>query len=186
MKTLIYFIRHAESDLSVKEDAVRPLTSLGLQKSKEIVKKFIGIEIYGFYSSPYKRAVQTIEPLAESRGKKIITVNNFRERHIGEWVSDFESFSKKQWEDFSYKTEDGESMQEVQARNIEGLNGLWPEINGKTIAIGTHGTALSTIINYYNNEYGYDDFVELVPKTPCIILFEFIGNKYTYMEEIKL
>jgi len=29
---------------------------------------------------------------------------------------------------------------------------------GKNIVIGTHGTALSTIINYYDSTYGYDDF----------------------------
>jgi 2,3-bisphosphoglycerate-dependent phosphoglycerate mutase len=59
-----------------------------------------------------------------------------------------------------------------------------PKIIGKIVIIGTHGTALSTIINHYNNEYGYNDFNILVSKMPYIILLEFIDNKYINMKEI--
>jgi len=35
------------------------------------------------------------------------------------WIEDFNSFAKKQWEDFDYKLSDGESLREVQNRNIK-------------------------------------------------------------------
>jgi len=76
------------------------------------------------------------------------------------WIEDFNSFAKKQWEDFDYKLSDGESLREVQNRNIKALNEVLRMYEGKNIVIGTHGTALSTIINYYDSTYGYDDLNE--------------------------
>ena len=47
---------------------------------------------------------------------------------------------------------------------------------GKNIIIGSHGTALSTIINYYDNAFGYEDFAKIKSKMPWIVEFEFDEN----------
>ncbi len=44
--------------------------------------------------------------------------------------------------------EGGESIAMVQNRNIEVLNEILSDNMDKDIALGTHGTALSTILNY--------------------------------------
>lgn len=61
--TTIYFIRHAESDHSIHQDDIRPLTNKGWE-SRKIVTEFLkdkNIDIA--VSSPYKRAVDTISDL---------------------------------------------------------------------------------------------------------------------------
>jgi 2,3-bisphosphoglycerate-dependent phosphoglycerate mutase len=83
MKTEVYFIRHAESDVSIKNDMERPLTNDGKNKSIKIVEKFNKVNFDNIYSSPYKRTIQSIEPLAKRQNKEIIIIDDFRERKTG-------------------------------------------------------------------------------------------------------
>lgn len=109
--TTVYFIRHAEPNYKNHDDFSRELTSKGLQDSKELVNLFSDILIDAVYSSPYKRAVDTITPLALSKQKSIHLENDFRERKITDkWIEDFTGFTEKQWTDFSYRLEGGESL----------------------------------------------------------------------------
>ena len=43
----------------------------------------------------------------------------------------------------------------------------------KTIVIGTHGTALSTIMNYYDPEFGCDEFLRIIDWMPYIVELDF-------------
>ena len=187
MVTKVYFIRHAKPDISIKDDIIRPLLPEGLEKSKELVKLFIEIKINNIYSSPYKRSIQTIEPIAKNKCKNIKIIDDLRERKISNnWINNFDEYSKNQWNDFSYKLMEGESLIEVQKRNINELDSILNENIGKNIIIGTHGTALSTIINYYDKTYNYENFMEIVNIMPYIIMLEFNNSKYIKREEIKI
>ena len=52
-------------------------------------------------------------------------------------------------QDHDYHEEGGESIAMVQNRNIESLNEILSDNTDKDIVLGTHGTALSTILNFY-------------------------------------
>ncbi len=68
---------------------------------------------------------------------------------------------------------DGESLSEVQKRNIAALQSVLKTYQGKNIVIGTHGTALSTIINYYDKDFGYCDFQRIKKLMPWVVRMEF-------------
>ena len=94
--------------------------------------------------------MDTIAGFAEKHGLPVEPIDSFRERRVDScWIEDFTAFSKRQWSDFDYKLSDGECLNEVQNRNIAALNTVLETYQGKNIVIGSHGTALSTIINYY-------------------------------------
>jgi len=185
MNTIVYFIRHAKPDISIKDDMTRPLSFEGIEKTKELVNTFKEIRIDHIYSSPYKRSIQTIGPIAKDKKIKIGIIDDFRERKMSnEWIENYEKYSKKQWDDFSYKLKDGESLNEVQKRNIKELEKILLKYKGKTIIIGTHGTALSTIINYYDRSFLFNNFLEIVNITPYIMKMEFNNDKYLKREEV--
>lgn len=186
MKTFVYFVRHAEPDMSIKDDMTRPLSEKGLADSKKVTKSLINHGISAVYSSPYKRSVDTIRDFADSHGLEISTNHNFRERSNGEWVEDFKSYAQKQWQDFNYKLANGECLREVQERNISALHEAINSNKGKKIAIATHGTALSTIINYFTPDFGYDGFWSIIDKMPYILCFEFDEMEFVSVKEIEL
>lgn len=186
MITNVYFVRHAQPDFSIKDDFIRPLTEKGITDSKKVTAALINRKIAAIYSSPYQRAVDTIKDFADTVKLEIITNNNFCERRVGEWLDDFRGYSKKQWEDFDYKLVDGESLREVQERNTSILFDTLKIEMGKNIVIGTHGTALSTIINYFKPDFGHADFWAIIDKMPYILSFKFNDMQFEYIEEIEI
>lgn len=186
MKTLVYFVRHAEPDFSIKDEATRPLTQKGIEAAKRVAEVLADKGISKIYSSPYKRTIDTIRNFADSSKLEISTHDNFRERNVGMWVEDFKAFAQNQWSDFDYKLEGGECLSEVQKRNIEALYEVLGSNKGKNIAIVTHGTALSTIINHFKPEFGYEGFWSIADKMPYILCFSFNEMELEALEEITL
>ena len=58
------------------------------------------------------------------------------------------------------------------------------EYSGKTVVIGTHGTALSTILNYYDNSFGLNDFLRIVSWMPYIVELTFDGENLIEKKEL--
>lgn len=182
--TTVYFIRHAQPDYSVRDDLTRPLSEKG-HKDCFLVSEFLKDKnIEAVFSSPYKRAIDTIGSFAKSINLPVEIVDDFRERKIGNWIDDFKTFSLKQWADFSYKLPGGESLFEVQNRNICALKDVLSHNKDKNIVIGTHGTALSAIINYYDNTYGFDDFEAMVNLMPWVVKMDFNDDGCLGVEKI--
>lgn len=188
--TTVYFIRHAEADNSNRDGRLRPLTEKGLAERKLVTEFLQDKSIDGVLSSPFKRAVDTVADFAEKNGFKIELVEDFREQRsskgMGNDNPDIYQILERQWADFSYVLSDGECLGEVQERNIAALNDVLRRYNGKNIIIGTHGTALSTIINYYDKSYGFEDFMAMVNILPWVVRMDFDGNDCARMEKTDL
>ncbi len=172
--TTIYFIRHAQSDRFVHDDRTRPLTAEGLTDTKKVTLALRNAGIQHIVSSPYTRTIQTVADLAKTLALPIETDEDFRERHAGVWHGEnFLDFIRMQWEDFSYRIMDGECLAEVQKRNIAALHRVLEKYGGKVTAIATHGTALSTILHYYNPAYNFDSFMRILDFMPYVVKMEF-------------
>lgn len=173
--TSIYYVRHAESNHENRDDRQRELTPKGLADRKKVTAFLAQRPINAIFSSPYKRAVDTVDDFAQARGMDIRTMEELRERRVGGWVEDFSSFAKAQWDDHDYKLPDGESLREVQERNLAAIQRILDDYQDKTVVIAGHGTALSTIIHFYAPTFGYEDFEYIRPRMPLIVEFTFEG-----------
>lgn len=189
MATEVYFVRHAQPEHIWEDDRTRPLTDEGKKDTKIVLDFLKSKEIDVFYSSPYKRSFDTIADTAAFFGKKILTDERLREREKGINGNNHGMFEKR-WADHDYHEENGESINMVQQRNIEALTEILLENRGKKIVVGTHGTALSTILNYYDPEFGCSDFLRIIDWMPYIIELDFDGDKllsiaeHCYMEKV--
>lgn len=177
--TKIFFVRHAEPNYENHDDRIRELSPRGMEDRKKVTAFLADKNIDIVVSSPFKRAVDTVKDFADKNGMIVEIVEDFRERKVDSgWIEDFTSFSKKQWSNFSFKLSDGECLREVQDRNIAALDNVLKKYPRKNIVVGSHGTALSTIINYYDKSFGYDDFENIRFLMPWIVEFSFdeLGN----------
>ncbi len=184
--TTVYFIRHAESDISVREDRARPLTAKGLADSARLAEWFRDIQIDHIYSSPYLRAWQTVSDLAALKGMDVQPEENFRERQNCGFEPSFMDHLRWLWEDFNHCKAGEESMRQVQNRIIVALNKLLESHLGETIIIGTHGTALSMMINYYDPGFGLEDFKRIKNVMPWVVKVVFENRSPLEMSEIVL
>lgn len=181
--TKVFFVRHAQPVHSHAGDRTRPLTEEGTADAKIVVETLKDKEIDIFCSSPYKRSIDTIQGTADYYGKNILTDERLRERESGVGGNNREMMQRR-WADHDYHEDGGESISMVQKRNIEALEEILEENDGKNIVIGTHGTALSAIMNYYVPECGFHDFWRIIDWMPYIIQMDFEGQKLIAVSEL--
>ena len=187
IKTTVYFVRHAEPNYNNHDDMSRELTAKGLEDRKLVTKFLHDKSVDIVLSSPFKRAVDTVREFAEEKGLEIGIVEDFRERRIDSvWIEDFNGFCKAQWADFNYKLSDGECLAEVQERNIAALQKVLKEYAGNTIVVGSHGTALSTIVNYYDKSFGHAEFEKIRGLMPWVVEFQFEEQECVDMKQYNL
>lgn len=185
--TTIYFVRHALPNYDNHNDAARELTEKGLEDRKLVSKYLEDKNIDIVISSPYKRAVDTVKHFVDGRNLPIETVDDFRERTVDSvWIEDFETFCKNQWDDFSYKLADGETLAEVQERNVRALMGVLEKYPNKNIVIGSHGTALGVILNYFDKSFGYDGYTKIRTLMPWVLKMVFSNKKLQKIEMVDL
>lgn len=185
--THIYFVRHAQPNYDNHDDFSRELSEKGLEDRKLATAFLEDKNIDMVLSSPYLRSVDTVKHFADKYGFEIQTIEDFRERKIDSvWIEDFNGFCKKQWSDFAYKLSDGESLGEVQKRNVAALNQVLSTYEGKNVVVGSHGTALSTIVNYYQPDFGYEGFEQIRRVMPWIVHMVFEGTECRRIESYDL
>ncbi len=181
--TNIYFVRHAQPDDGWKDDRTRPLTPMGLKDRLEVSGLLSGVDIALFISSPYKRSIDTIADCASFFNMEIKTDERFKERRQG--ISNHaEGILEKRWSNFDFCEEGGENLRSVQRRNIEAVKEILDKCKDKRIVVGTHGTALSTIMNYYDSSLGCNWFKKIWFCMPCVIRLDFDGQRLIGREEL--
>lgn len=70
----------------------------------------------------------------------------------------------------------------VQKRNMEARNEILSDNSDKDIIIGIYGTALSTILNFFDNSFGCEDFLRIIDWMPYIKV-DFEGDKLVGKQE---
>ena len=179
--TSIFLVRHAQPSEIWEDDRTRPLSELGLEDSKKVTETLENSEISIFYSSPYKRSMDTILDCANRYNMIIHTDERFRERKLGIKSGEF---LERRWDDFNFCEDNGENLASVQQRNIEALTEILNNHPGRNIVIGTHGTALSTIMNFYYPLFRCDGFKRIYFSMPYIIRLDFEGERIIKSTEL--
>lgn len=180
--TSVYFVRHAQPVHGYADDRTRPLTEEGREDAKAVLAFLRDKEIDCFYSSPYVRSYDTIAEAAAYYGKEIKTDERLREREKGTDGNRHGMFERR-WADHDYHEEGGESLHMTARRNMEALRDILQENEGNNIVIGTHGTALSTILHYYDPSYNCDSFMRIIDWMPYIIELDFEGTEVVAKKE---
>ena len=182
--TELYFVRHAQPDYRQGVNSTFTLSAEGMQDRMKAAEILSDIRFDAVVSSPYRRSLDTIEPIISAQGLKVKTDIRLRERdNRGVGSNSHEMFIKR-WADFSFHEEGGESLGSTQKRNIEAILDILNEYRDKTVLIGTHGTALSTIINYFEPDFLCEQFFRIINFMPYIIRLDFDGEKYLGKEEL--
>lgn len=175
--TKVYFVRHAQPDYSIRDDRKRPLTDEGKNDTRAVAELLKSRGVTFIAASPYIRAIDTVGLYSLCSDLDVNIYEDLRERNAGSWSGEnFFEYIEKQWADFDYHIKDGESLREVQERNIRVLKLILSEHADESIAIATHGTALSTILNNYYPEFDFRCFKKIVDFMPFIIRLDFDGE----------
>jgi broad specificity phosphatase PhoE len=149
----VLLVRHAEpippgSPGWEERDDDRPLTEAGRQAALELADELEPYVITRVYSSPYRRAMETVEPTAERRGLPVTVLPDLRERRLmtpprEDWME----VLRAAWDDPDYAPAGAESSREAQRRGSGALDLLRVRHpDGGRLLLGSHGNLISLIL----------------------------------------
>ena len=182
MLTNLYFVRHAHSNYTADELG-RPLSERGLVDANTVTELLKRETIDHVISSPYRRAIQTVEGIAQYITKEVEIVDDFKERLLSkEPVENFSFAISKVWAEFDFSWEGGESGNIAQKRGVHATLQVLENNEGKNIVIGTHGNIMVLIMNYFDSSYGFEFWNEL--EMPDIYKLSFDHKKLVHVKRI--
>lgn len=161
METIVYFVRHAPADFSLENYHNRKLSKKGQEGALSVMNALKDIDIDCFISSASPRAVGTIQPLADIKGKDIEIYDEFQELLLrGKDVyleeEDVEKEIKKVFEIPGYKLSGGDSRKEVEERGLPKFRGILRQYEGKVIVLGIHGIMMTLTLASYNPQFDFE------------------------------
>lgn len=155
MNNSYILLRHAHSRFS-SDDFNRTLSEKGFSSLDQL--EFLNsFNIDYYFSSPYKRAFETVNS-SPIQFDKIVLDNRLRERKLSSTFikdSEFEDSIKYLWQNPSESLSEGESNQDALARVLNFLMDLEERYSDKTILLSSHGNLLGILINHFDSSFDY-------------------------------
>jgi 2,3-bisphosphoglycerate-dependent phosphoglycerate mutase len=158
----VLLVRHATpiraGTVGINDDD-RPLTQQGVADAERLAAIHAGVEIAAIYSSPYRRAFQTVEPAAARLGITVEVIHDLRERYLmapglpdREWRPHLE----RAWRDFDYAPPGGESGRLAQARVLRVLGQIKERHRSGVVMAGSHGNLIALALNAMDPRLGME------------------------------
>lgn len=131
------------------------LNALGRRQAEAIASSFRDEDLRVVYSSPLRRAFETARLVAEAHGLTVVTDERLKELNQGalegltyEMMRAKHADLLKEWREkpATLKLPGGESMEELQARCWDFVQGLPQEHQNDTILVVSHGFAIRSIL----------------------------------------
>lgn len=179
--TNLYFVRHAQPDGKWADERTRPLTAQGAADSERLADVLAPLGIGAVYASPYVRSFDTVAPLARRLGLPIRTDERLRERMSG---PDSHACLERRWQDFDFAEQGGETMRHLQRRNMQAVHEILCACGGKNVVVGSHGMALSAVLNAVDPEFGCDGFLRLYNLLPYCVRLTYDGLRFCGREDV--
>ena len=156
----VLLIRHAEptaQSVHGAEENERGLSAKGQVDATALADSLADVGLTAIYSSPYPRALQTVEPLAKRYGLKIETVDDLRERSLSPSpLPDWGEHLRRAWRDFDYAPAGGESSRDAQARILHVLERTAQRHKSGLVAFASHGNLIALALNAITASVGFD------------------------------
>jgi broad specificity phosphatase PhoE len=151
--TTLFLIRHGLT-------AVTGSRLYGRTPGIHLDERFEGVRLTALYSSPLERCVETLRPLAETRGLEIRTSDALVEMDAGDWTGrTLPSLRRvKLWNTVQrnpsrFHFPGGESFVDAEARVLDELERIVARHPRGRIVVGTHGDIVRVLISHYTGAH---------------------------------
>lgn len=168
--TILYILRQAQNiptaDLPQPE---WPLTPSGQVQAQELAEKLNDTPIDAIVSSPYKRAMDTVKPLAQHKGLVIDIHQGLIDQAVSEeWLPpiEYQALVEKMWDDPHFLPyPEGETNSACQERISLVMQQIVDAYPGKTVLVCTHGQPMAQLLAKLDMSFGYRDWANMnMPK----------------------
>ena len=154
--TTILLARHGETDWNREGRfqgwADPPLNATGRAQAVDLSVALMAEELAAVYSSPLRRAYETAEVVAASRGLEPVTIEALREVDVGSWSGLTREEIEQQfpdqyarWLDYGQGWDDGETYEAMAVRVVGAVLELALVHDGDRILAVSHGGPMRAV-----------------------------------------
>jgi 2,3-bisphosphoglycerate-dependent phosphoglycerate mutase len=175
----LLLIRHCQGSGQSPE---APLTEAGLRQAERLAEFLQELEVDLIVSSPYRRALETIAPLARQRNLPVRQERRLRERELAagplpNWLEHIE----RSFTDPDYRHPTGESGRAAQERGWAALDDILAG-DCSLPAVVTHGNLLALVLRRVDPSIGVEFWRGLT--NPDVFRLEHSGSDAWSMRRI--
>lgn len=172
MDKKIYIVRHCEAQ---GQSSKSQLTEKGFGQAIYLADFFSNTKIDRIISSPFLRAIQSVEPISQRKNIKIETDERLVERNLStQNLPDWFEKLKATFDDLDLKFDGGESSKDAMNRIVSVTNEIFKSDTENTVIV-THGNLLSLLLRNYSNDFGFDCWKNL--SNPDVFLLSYLDNE---------
>lgn len=144
----LYLVRHARTLPTGPDAAEWPLSTEGEAEARELADAPFWADIDALYSSPERKALETVRPAAERHGLEVREDARLREvRRPAVWIDEYDAAVEHYLEGRGEPPAGWEPAAEARAR----MTGFFEELEGKhkgeRVAVCGHGLALTLYVS---------------------------------------
>ena len=174
-KKNLYLIRHGKAAMD-GSDRERVLDSDGIIQATSLCKKIktqFKDQKIRIISSPFKRAMQTIEKLSQDMAADIEKSQSLEEINIGKDQNlSKHQIIEKMWGDKNFKVQNGSSQSEHVNKIKTELNQILDDFykNDYNLILISHGNSIGIILKYFlNTDFTFNDWKKIsMPDMYCL------------------
>lgn len=157
MLTTVDLVRHAHADWTPDEN--RPLSARGRVDATALARTLAAPPITAIWSSPYCRAIETIQPLAWACGVQPMIDEDLRERTlVVPPGASFEDAIAAAWGSPDVGVGGSESNRDAAARGRRVVDDAVSRHTGGRVVLSTHGNLLALVLNALDPAFGLEDW----------------------------
>ncbi len=150
----LYLVRHGETAYNLEGRLQGhlpiPLNEHGREQTRRLARRLNEVPLAAIHSSDLPRAVETAEIVAEAKGLTVQTDARFRERNMVHWQGQLYREVKEELEAKDWVSHvNGESLETVRSRALEGLDTLTAKHDGKSVLLVAHGGSCHAILSTF-------------------------------------
>ena len=167
--TNVLLVRHAapvtpSPGASPEVDSERSLTDEGREAAVALAHQLKAMPIAAVYSSPYRRAIQTVEPLAAALELEITPRDDLAERWLADRIVNDDQWLdayRRTWADLDFCPPGGESRRDTQDRALTLLEDLRRRHEGEVVVASTHGGLIGCLLRALDDDLSLEDVLRM-------------------------
>jgi 2,3-bisphosphoglycerate-dependent phosphoglycerate mutase len=150
----VYLVRHCRATGQAPD---APLTEEGLVQAERLADFLVPLAPDRIVSSPFRRAIQSVEPLAARLGLAIETDDRLRERALGTAPGDWEEHLRRSFDEVDRVLEGGESTRDAAARGAAAIADVLASAAAATV-VACHGNLSTLILRHFDGRAGVEEW----------------------------
>jgi 2,3-bisphosphoglycerate-dependent phosphoglycerate mutase len=145
-------------------DNGRGLSDEGRRAAADLAMHLHAVPITAIYSSPYRRAIETVEPLAGRLKLQIGVRNDLAERWLADRILEDEEWLdtyRRTWDDIDFSPAGGEPRRATQDRALAALEDLRRRHAGETVVVSSHGGLIGCLLHALDGDMAFEHALEI-------------------------